>query len=159
MCSLYQNTHHLCVPPLWLFGGFIWAGYCIQMVSVVYFLQRLCFPPGSTCLLQEQMNIRVQPILSTNPSAQQTGLWKHSYDTSTQHLKHPIQPAINCHFRHLWQTVNTCLSENNYTLWAQPMEQHFLSNQRLIREPNKNKGYTIWPPPLYLCSIKTHDFN
>lgn len=113
---------------------------------------------GPTALLQGEMNIRVQPVSSANLSAQQAPLWKHSYDAATQHLKHPIQPTINCHFRHLWQTVNTCLSEN-CTLQAQPMEQYFLSNQWLIRELNKNKGYTIRSPPFHLCSTKMYNSN
>lgn len=159
MQFLPKCTSPLCSSSM-AFAGDYWGWILYSNGSLLYNICKDCaLPLGPTGLIQEQMNVAVQPISSTNVSAQQTRLWKHSYDIPTQHLKHPIQPAINCHFRHLWQTVNTCLSENNCTLWAQPMEQHFLSNQWLIREPNKNKGYTIWSPPFYLCSIKTYDFN
>lgn len=154
-CSLYQNTHHLCAPPARLFWEVIWAGYCVLMGSSCIIFARA----GSNCSAPRR-NEHPSPTLvsSTNLSAQQACLWKHGYDAATQHLKHPVQPTINCHFRHLWQTVNTCLS-GNCTLQAQPMEQYFLSNQWLIRELNKNKGYTIRSPPFHLCSIKMYNSN
>lgn len=121
-------------------NGFLWYNICKGWALPR--VQLLCSKEKWT----SQFNLFLQPT------------WVHSElacesTVMIQRLKPPIRPTINCHFRHLWQTVNTCLS-GNCTLQAQPMVQYFLSNQWLIRELNKNKGYTIRSPPFYLCSIK-----
>lgn len=47
----------------------------------------------------------------------------------------------NGHSRPLWQMLSTLIAEQLCP--GSSMELHCLSKRRLIREPNKNKGYTI----------------
>lgn len=152
-CPVCTKIHITFVFFLHGFSGGYWAGYRIQWVCIVQYLQGLCTALGPTGLLREQRTLQLRP-LCTASSPVSARVWNI----------HPAFKTSNptCHKL----SLQAFMADSKHTLIREQLHPASSANgaallikSALIREPNKNKGYTTRSPPFYLCSIQTHDFN
>lgn len=153
MPSLYQNTQSpLCSSSMAFqevigldigFNGSVLYSICRD--CALPWVQLVCFENKGTlqlrplCTASSPVSARVwniHPAFKTsNPTCHKLSLQAFMADSKHTLIREQLHPAS---------------SANRAAL---------LIKSALIREPNKNKGYTTRSPPFYLCSIQTHDFN